>query len=258
SYNGSVWAEDNPAQPSWQARFDSAADTFTMLRIAPSNGATSALLVLDNAGGLTLASAAGTGTIVTQAGAAGATRFLYPGGISCNAYYSGGWKEDDSTKPGYLFSMNATNDQAFIQRQAAGNGATVNLVFFDGSGNMTIAGATATKASGTTWANPSDRRLKEDIESYTTGLQAILALEPRTFVYNGKGGSTAGMQGFGFIADEVEPIMPEMVGHTQTKLDPADEADTTIQTLDTSTLILALVNAVKELAARVVALEAHS
>jgi hypothetical protein len=49
--------------------------------------------------------------------------------------------------------------------------------------------------------------------------------------------------------------MPEMVGSTRTKLTPDDETAIDILTLDTSNVTLALVNAVKELAARVAALE---
>jgi hypothetical protein len=143
----------------------------------------------------------------------------------------------------------------FMRRPA--NSDTYSMaVGGDASGNFTITGATATKASGTTWSNPSDRRLKDDIEDYATGLAAIVQLQPRTFVYNGKGGSTAGMRGYGFVADEVEPVMPETVGTRAGKLNEADEAETDIQTLDQSNLILALVNAVKELTQRVAALEA--
>jgi hypothetical protein len=95
---------------------------------------------------------------------------------------------------------------------APGGGSWTAVLSMGANGTMAISGGTATKSTGTTWANPSDRRLKDEIADYTTGLDAILQLQPRTFVYNGNGGSTVGMRGNGFIADEVQAAMPEMIG----------------------------------------------
>jgi hypothetical protein len=155
----------------------------------------------------------------------------------------------------WILRLDTNSDVAMFMRQAPSGGAFTNALVIDAAWNMTLAGTTAVKASGTTWSNPSDRRLKDDIEDYATGLAAILQLQPRTFVYNGNGGSPAGLRGYGFIADEIAPVMPETVGVRAGKLDAADEDETDIQTLDQSNLILALVNAVKELAARVATLE---
>jgi len=160
--------------------------------------------------------------------------------------------------PGWLLRLAYSSGDAFqLFRRPSGSGTYTNLTTIDNAGNLTITGATAIKSTGTTWANPSDRRLKDEIEDYATGLAAILQLKPRTFVYNGKGGSTAGLRGYGFIADEVAPVMPETVSTRAGKLDADDEDETDIKTLDQSNLTLALINAVKELAARVVALEAR-
>jgi hypothetical protein len=174
--------------------------------------------------------------------------------IDANGTYSPTYDRNGS--PTWRLRLMSWNGDAvqLLRRPVASDVFTV-MHQVDASGNLVILGPTATKASGTTWANPSDRRLKDEITDYATGLAAITQLQPRTFVYNGKGGSTAGMRGYGFVADEVQPIMPETVGVRAGKLDAADEAETDIQTLDQSNLILALVNATKELAARVAALE---
>jgi hypothetical protein len=59
----------------------------------------------------------------------------------------------------------------------------------------------------------------------------------------------------GLIAQEVEPVMPEMVGRIDGVLDDKEAND--ILTLDMTALPLALVNAVKALHARIEALEAR-
>jgi hypothetical protein len=127
---------------------------------------------------------------------------------------------------------------------------------FDADGAYRMTGSYAQKASGTTWSNPSDRRLKDEIADYPTGLAAVVQLQPRSFVYNGKGGSTAGARGFGFIADEVATAMPEMVGTYHYVREGAADTETEYATVDQSNLILALVNAVRELDARLARLEA--
>jgi hypothetical protein len=59
----------------------------------------------------------------------------------------------------------------------------------------------------------------------------------------------------GLIADEVEPVMPEMVGSVSRKLNSDDAREIEIKTLDATALTFALVNAVKEIDARSNALE---
>jgi hypothetical protein len=155
--------------------------------------------------------------------------------------------------------LGADNDLAALEHTPAGTGTTTlsALFWMDGSGNLTITGATATKASGTTWANPSDPRLKEDVAPYTHGLAELTALAPITYRYNGLGGTLAdGTPCIGLDAAAVEPIMPECVFLTHAKLHPDDAEAVALRTLNASPIIFALINAVQELAARLAALEA--
>ena len=124
-------------------------------------------------------------------------------------------------------------------------------MLLDSSGNFRITGATATKASGTTWANPSDQRLKDNIADYTKGLTELLQVRVRTWDYNGKGGTTQGLKGLGVIADEVMLVLPETVDTYEAKLNPEDEQETEIKRFDATEITWLLVKSIQELKALV-------
>ncbi len=64
---------------------------------------------------------------------------------------------------------------------------------------------------GDLWNVPSDKRLKRDIKEYEGGLNIIKKINPVSFVYNGKAGTTDGQQQIGVIAQELQKIAPHMV-----------------------------------------------
>jgi len=114
----------------------------------------------------------------------------------------------------------------------------------------------AYKPSGGSWGATSDIRVKRDIGVYTRGLEAVLQLRPITYYYNGKGGTPDdGVQYVGLVADDVESIMPEMVGEHADLHSAAGDKLEHLKTLDVSALTYALVNAVKELNTRLTKLE---
>jgi len=234
--------QDDVAKPSWGMRMGPAVDNLYVSRAPAGSSTYVGLLTVDATGNLYVTASEFFGAQGSLTSAAGSSTNFGRNYSNAPGY--------DNTKASWVVFLHS-NDTLGVWRGAPGVGSpNTSLLSLDAAGNLTIAGATATKASGTTWANPSDRRLKDEIADYATGLAAILQLQPRTFVYNGKGGSVAGMRGYGFIADEVAPVMPETVSTRAGKLEADDEEETDIQTLDQSNLILALVNAVKELAAR--------
>jgi hypothetical protein len=137
------------------------------------------------------------------------------------------------------------------------NGALMNL---DNGGNLTIVGA-GIKPGGGLWQAASDDRVKRNARPYTSGLAEIMRLEPITFEYNGQGGTKAdGVTYHGLSAQSTRSIMPELVleerhprkdGTRDPALLPGQLAT------QLGPLILALVNAVKELTVRVAVLEAR-
>jgi len=123
----------------------------------------------------------------------------------------------------------------------------------------------ALKPGGGLWADTSDSRIKTVSADYTTGLDAIETLRPVKYIYKGNDTkrvgfpsdhakvAAEGQEFIGLIAQEAEVAMPEMVTQTTAYVDGTEVTD--LRVMDTAPLIYALVNAVKELSARVAALE---
>ena len=142
------------------------------------------------------------------------------------------------------------------------------------SGDFGITGLNAFKPGGGSWAAPSDNRIKTVTGDYTRGLAEIKALSPKRFIYRGNDtveqpdaasaapyktsphylAATGNNEFAGLVAQDLETVMPEMVTKTGGYIDGTAAND--IMTVDRSSLDLALVNAIKELEARIAALEA--
>lgn len=184
---------------------------------------------------------------------------------------AGAWVQDDASQPSWLVNLDCANDRFRVYRQPAGGSPAAILILSGTSapvGDLTITGNNATKNTGTVWINPSDERTKDNIQPYPQGLAAINALKPSTFEFNGAAGTVKGATGIGLIAQEVEPVMPELIRHYQwtrqpkdgvagmsgVTEDPGPEA-TDYLALDQTALTMALINAIKELTARVEELE---
>ena len=106
----------------------------------------------------------------------------------------------------------------------------------------------------TTWETTSDARLKKNIVDNNTGLDKINQIQIRNFEYRPASEITdllktqavdrEGTQ-LGVIAQELQQVLPEMVS----------EKSTGVLSVDTGNLSWYLVNAVKELSAKVEALQ---
>ena len=129
-------------------------------------------------------------------------------------------------------------------------------------GSLILVGSTAQKASGTTWSNPSDTRLKDNKKNYTKGLNELLQINVKTWEWNGKAGTTEGTTGIGVIADEIEVLLPNTVDTYKAKLNIDDTEETDVKRFDATEITWLLLNSVKEqqaiieqLKARLTALE---
>jgi len=121
---------------------------------------------------------------------------------------------------------------------------------------------TGLKPGGGAWADSSDSRIKNVTGDYTLGLNEILNLNPIRYTFKGNDKHVADQQLYhpdttkeyiGLSAQEVEPYFPEMVTRKEGLIDEIQVDD--LRVLDLSSLPLALVNAVKELYARIVTIE---
>jgi hypothetical protein len=176
----------------------------------------------------------------------------------------------------YFYQAIATGTMAYFY-------AGGNRFWVEGSGGNFYISNGGLKPGGGPWADSSDARIKNVIGDYESGLEQVLGLRPVRYTFKGNDtpidpeankatvapfvgsphfqAATDGIEFIGFIAQEVEPVMPAMVTDTEGWIDGLPVSD--LKILDTNNLIYALVNSVKELAAtnqaliaRITALEA--
>jgi hypothetical protein len=134
---------------------------------------------------------------------------------------------------GILFGTNASERM----RITAGGSVVVNNL---GTGLV------YSNAGALTSTNPSDERLKDDITDLKYGLNEILQLRPVS--YNWKNDTINQGKQFGFIAQEVQEIMPDLISEFNTI---EDEEEVVRLGLDKEGIYATLVNAIKELKAEI-------
>jgi hypothetical protein len=174
-----------------------------------------------------------------------------------SANYAQWYRADGSTSRAYV-GYGSNNDQTFqIATQESGG----CLQFYTGAGSLALAlsstGAATFSSLGTgtvysnggtlTNTNPSDSSLKNSISPLSYGLNEIMQLKPKTFYYNSD--STKSNLKYGFIAQEVQPIMPNIVraiGNGSDKLG-----------LESDGINVAMVNAIQELKKEIETLKAE-
>jgi hypothetical protein len=187
----------------------------------------------------------GSSTGYTSINSGGAGSTLYMNGLT-----RGGPTNSTTASGAVVF---ATNELFAVYN---GSVSAVRMQV-DTSSNLTIAGTTATKAAGTTWANPSDIRLKDNVTDYSKGLAELMQVNVKEWTYNGKCNTTEGMKGLGVIADEVMEVLPNTVDTYQAKLNADDETDTDIKKFDATEITWLMLNSIKEQQALITSLTAR-
>lgn len=130
-----------------------------------------------------------------------------------------------------------------------GNNATLSADMFQVNGS---AGKTA---GGATWAIISDERLKKDIEPFEDGLKKLMEVRPVKFHYNGILNTNTEEEEVGIIGQELEKIFPYMVSKQAATADSKSDTPENLRVFNSNALTYVMVNAIKELASRVEALE---
>lgn len=162
---------------------------------------------------------------------------------------------NNSTSPGYVaFNNNASGTGILVV--AGTSTSTNNLITFQytattaGSGSET--GKITTSNTAVNYGSNSDRRLKTNIVPLTNAVPQLKLLLPKR--YNWKTDPT-GRPIEGFIADEVQPVVPNAVAGEPNAVNP--DGSINAQQLDTSYLVPLLTAALQEAIARIEALEAQ-
>jgi hypothetical protein len=105
-------------------------------------------------------------------------------------------------------------------------------------------GSISVSGSGTTYNTSSDYRLKEDVAPMTGALDKVALLKPVTYKWK-----VDGSDGQGFIAHELQEVVPECVSGEKDAVDA--EGNPEYQGIDTSFLVATLTSAIQELNAKV-------
>jgi hypothetical protein len=134
----------------------------------------------------------------------------------------------------------------FIQHGSGGTGFATKINFFNGNGDV---GKISTNGSATTYATSSDYRLKENVVDIPNATERLKQLSPKRFNFIADANTTVD----GFLAHEVQSIVPEAITGTKDEVDA--DGNPVYQGIDQSKLVPLLVATIKELEARITALE---
>ena len=163
-----------------------------------------------------------------------------------------------------LFLNDGSNRSAFYYDDATLQTVVVDFtsgaqLTLDSVANFHFNGTSnAFKAGGGSWSSTSDARIKTVMGDYLPGLDEVLQLRPVSYVYKGNDAPprqpsptklVEGRQFVGFVAQELERVMPDMVSKRAGYIDGKKVTD--LRDVDVSALIFALVNSVKDLKAEI-------
>ena len=150
---------------------------------------------------------------------------------------------------GGVFCLNYTGGSTaglvITDTSSSGTGVPMQIV---NSGNS-IVGSISHNQSSTSFNTSSDHRLKENVVELTGATDRLKQLEPKRFNFIADDTTTVD----GFLAHEVQSVVPEAITGTHNEVD--DDGNPVYQGIDQSKLVPLLVATIKELEARITALE---
>lgn len=155
---------------------------------------------------------------------------------------------------GYQLYLNYYSQGNTIINENAGN---VGIGTYNPTQKLHVNGNALKTLGGSLWVVPSDKRIKKDIKPFKDSLKLLKKVMPVWYQYNGKAETDDTDKNVGIIAQEIQEIFPYMVSEYKAKLNPSDTATTDLLSFDGSALKFVIINAIKELDARLTALEAQ-
>jgi Chaperone of endosialidase len=254
--NGSYWINDVTAGAGARLIIDLAGNTTVAQSLAVGGnltvtGGTTITAGLTVGSNLTVSAPADFNSTIGVHATSGSDNALY-------RFYAAG-----NVSKGYIGWLNSAPNALVWQNVIAAQALNLQA---DGSFYYSGGGGAAIKTGGGSWAAVSDERIKNVLGNYTSSLDKVLQLRPITYTYKGNDTQAKDLPSphqsvaeearpyVGLVAQELEKVFPEMVDAVEGFIDGEPVAD--LRRVDTSALVYALVNAVKELSAKVVALEA--
>jgi len=135
-----------------------------------------------------------------------------------------------------------------VNNVAGGSGSSNNIVIYRAG---TQVGSITTTNTATAYNTSSDYRLKENVTVVTDGITRLQQLKPSRFNFIADSDKTVD----GFIAHEVQDIVPEAITGTKDEVD--DEGEPVYQGIDQSKLVPLLTAALQEAIGRIETLEAE-
>lgn len=160
--------------------------------------------------------------------------------------------DNTNNQSAYAYAPGATGYHVFLtqntERVRINSSGNVGIGISSPAYQLHLAIDSAAKPSTNTWTIGSDERIKNVTGEYTKGLDAVCALRPVTYEYNGKAGfEVDGKENISIIAQEAIQHFPECVGTFNAKLNETDATETELYNWNGHALTFALVNAIKEL-----------
>ena len=146
-----------------------------------------------------------------------------------------------------LIRVERNNDPTLQLNRMSANGQIVQ--FFRGAGNQV--GNITGNTSSVSYNTSSDYRLKENVEYDFDATTRLKQLKPARFNFIADADTTVD----GFLAHEVQSIVPEAITGTHNEVD--DEGNPVYQGIDQGKLVPLLVKTIQELEARITALESN-
>lgn len=150
--------------------------------------------------------------------------------------------------PPSTYSFAQMTRTGILQSGRTGTGNQPAAEFFNGNG---VVGSIYTNGSSTSYNTSSDYRLKENLVELTGATDRLKQIPVHRFNFTTDPDRTVD----GFLAHEVQAIVPEAITGTKDEVDA--DGNPVYQGIDQSKLVPLLVATIKELEARIAALEAN-